>query len=81
MWGALVYGFFLGTMGAFAITAAILFKGPWIGVALGAGLFLLSDAIMGETTIKGIHPANEFQIPWMTYLAAQALLLYTMTAV
>ncbi len=76
MWSAFIYGFFLGAMAAIAVTAAIILKGPWIGIAFGALMFLLSDAIMGDTTIRGKHPVTEFQIPWITYLAAQGFLLY-----
>jgi hypothetical protein len=49
--------------------------GAWIIVAVGAGMFLLSDAIMGQTTIRGRHPRTEFQVPWLTYLAAQGLII------
>lgn len=75
MLGAFGYGFILGAMAAVALSAAIAYGGAWIVVAIGAGFFLLSDAIMGQTTIKGIHPKTEFQIPWITYLAAQGLII------
>ena len=76
MHGAFVYGFMLGAMAAVAIAAAISLGGFWKAVALGALFFLLSDAVMGETTIHGRHPVTEYQIPWVTYLAAQGLILY-----
>lgn len=75
MYGAFGYGFFLGAMAAIALSAALAYGGAWIVVAVGAGLFLLSDAVMGQTTIKGVHPKAEFQIPWITYLAAQGLIV------
>jgi hypothetical protein len=30
---------------------------------------------MGSTTMKGVHPRSEFQIPWFTYLLAQGLII------
>jgi len=78
MLAAFVYGFILGAMAAVAVSAAIARGGTWYIVAAGALFFLLSDAIMGETTIHGRHPKNEFQIPWITYLAAQGLIILGM---
>mgnify|MGYP000879927370 CR=1 FL=1 len=76
MAGAFVYGFFLSTMGALAISAAFLRGGYWYAVAGGGVFFLLSDAVMGETTIYGRHPVFEYQIPWFTYLVAQGLIVF-----
>jgi hypothetical protein len=75
MRAAFGYGFILGAMAAVALAAAIARGGYWYLVAAGALCFLLSDAVMGETTMYGRHPKTEFQIPWLTYLAAQGLIL------
>lgn len=75
MMGDFLYGFALGTMTAIALSAALARGGPWIPVAAGALFFLLSDAVMGETTLHGRHPRHEYQRPWGTYLAAQGLIL------
>ncbi len=75
MLGGFLYGFALGTMTAIALSAALARGGPWIPVAAGALFFLLSDAVMGETTLHGRHPRYEYQVPWGTYLAAQGLIL------
>jgi len=75
MWGGFLYGFVLGAMTAVALSAALARGGPWILVAAGALFFLLSDAVMGETTLHGRHPRHEYQIPWGTYLVAQGLIL------
>lgn len=75
MMGAFIYGFILGGMSAITISGAIALGGYWVIVAAGALFFLLSDAVMGETTIYGRHPAFEFQVPWMTYLIAQGLII------
>lgn len=75
MLGGFLYGFALGTMTAIALSAAVTRGGSWIPVAAGALFFLLSDAVMGETTLHGRHPRHEYQVPWGTYLAAQGLIL------
>lgn len=75
MLGGFLYGFALGAMTAVALSAALARGGPWIAVAAGALFFLISDAVMGETTLHGRHPKHEYQIPWGTYLAAQGLIL------
>lgn len=72
---SLVYGCLLGLMATYALCGALLNGGPWALIAAGAFLFMLSDACMGATTVRGHHPPSEFQIPWLTYLAAQALIL------
>jgi len=73
--GSLVYGSLLGAMAATAVFSALFVRGPWLMIAVGALLYLFSDARMGMTTLHGYHPPNEFQIPWLTYLAGQALIL------
>ncbi len=80
MLGGFLYGFALGAMTAVALSAALARAGGWVLVAAGAVFFLLSDAVMGETTLHGMHPKYEYQIPWGTYLIAQGLIL-TGTAV
>lgn len=76
MRGALIYGFLLGGMTAVVLTSAILAGGYWWLVLLGSLMFLLSDAVMGGSTIRGLHPKYEFQVPWLTYLIAQGLILF-----
>ncbi len=75
MLGAFGYGLVLGAMAAVAVSAAIALGGGWYLVAAGSLSFLLSDAIMGETTMRDRHPRTEFQVPWITYLVAQGLIL------
>jgi hypothetical protein len=80
MIGAFVYGFILGAMAAIALSAAFAHGGLWYFPALGAVFFLLSDAVMGETTVHGRHPVFEFQVPWVTYLIAQGLIIFGFAA-
>jgi uncharacterized membrane protein YhhN len=72
---AFMYTFFLGAMAATALSGALLKGGPWWIITAGAAFFLLSDSIMGETSIYGRHPSWEFQVPWFTYLLAQSLII------
>jgi hypothetical protein len=73
---AFVYGLILCFFVSLAVNAYLVFGGYWIYLMLGGFVFLVSDAIMGETTIHGErHPVWEFQVPWITYLFAQSLLL------
>lgn len=76
MVAAAVYALSLSFMTSVAVSAALASRGPWILVALGAASFVVSDGMMGETTIHGRHPASEFQVPWLAYLIAQALIPY-----
>lgn len=76
MVSAFIYGLVLCFFVSLCINAYLLYGGVWIYLATGSGFFLLSDAVMGETTINGTrHPKWEFQVPWVTYLIAQSLLL------
>lgn len=72
---AFVYGFLLGGMAALSLAAALARAGAWIFLACGATSFMLSDALFGDTTIRGLHPKTEFQLPWFTYLLAQGLII------
>lgn len=76
MTGAFIYGFFLSTMVSVVFAGALIRGGNWWYIFTGAIFFFVSDVIMGQTTIKGIHPVYEFQLPWITYLIAQGFLLF-----
>jgi hypothetical protein len=76
MLAAGAYALTLAFMTSVAVSAAIAARGSWLFVALGAASFVVSDGMMGETTIHGRHPASEFQVPWLAYLIAQALIPY-----
>ena len=71
-----LYGFTLGAMVAVAVSTAIGRGGWWCYVGVGSIFFLVSDAVMGATTLHGRHPPFEYQIPWGTYLVAQGLILF-----
>lgn len=76
MASAFVYGILLCYVEALLLNGALIHSGYWWILALGGGFFLLSDAVMGETTVHGgRHPVFEFQVPWITYLIAQSLLI------
>ncbi|GBF51595.1 YhhN-like protein [Leptospira ryugenii] len=76
MISALIYGLLLSFFVSLTANAYIQFGGVWLFLLLGGLFFIASDAIMGETTINGTrHPVWEYQVPWITYLLAQGLLL------
>jgi hypothetical protein len=76
MISAFVYGNLLCFVVALLVNAALVLSGSWWTLAIGGLFFLLSDAVMGETTVHGErHPPFEFQIPWFTYLVAQGFLI------
>lgn len=78
LYSALVYGFLLCFVVGLMVNSALVYGGRFWFLAVGGGFFLLSDAVMGETTVHGgRHPVWEFQVPWFTYLIAQGLILYS----
>ncbi|MDF3818333.1 lysoplasmalogenase family protein [Leptospira sp. 96542] len=82
MFSALIYGFILCCFVAIVTNAFLQFGGYYIYLLIGGLFFLLSDAVMGETTINGgRHPSWEYQVPWVTYLIAQGFLLYGFFAI
>jgi hypothetical protein len=76
MISAFIYGLILCFFVSLTVNAYLMYGGYWIYLMIGGIVFLISDAVMGETTINGErHPVWEYQIPWLTYLLAQSLLL------
>lgn len=75
VWGSRVYSCLLGFMAAAALIYAFAYGGFWILIACGGVLYLISDSILGETTVHGRHPRAEYQLPWITYLAAQGCII------
>ncbi len=72
--GALVYGLLVGTMAAFALALGSAL-GFWL-TALGGALFVTSDFLIGVTDIRGIQIKNASDWIWLTYVAAQAGIIY-----
>jgi hypothetical protein len=73
---SLLYSILLGLMTTIAMSGVMVNGGAWFMIGSGAALFMVSDAVMADTTVRGRHPPAEYQIPWITYLGAQALILY-----
>ena len=72
--GALVYGMLVGAMAAFALALGYAL-GFWL-TALGGLLFVASDFIIGVTDIRGIKIKNANDWIWLTYVLAQAGIIY-----
>ncbi len=79
-WGALGYLVFLTAMAglAFALVAA---DRRWWPVGLGAALFLLSDAILGNQVVRKNHWPWVGEAVWLSYLTAQIGLLWSLALV
>ena len=76
MFAFFAYDLVLGLMVAVAVSSAIAYGGPWYLVAAGAVSYVVSDSLIGVTTINGRHPISEFQTPWLAYLIGQGLIQY-----
>ena len=75
--GALVYGMLVGGMAACALALGYAL-GFWL-TAIGGLLFVASDFIIGVTDIRGIKIKNANDWIWLTYVAAQAGIIYAST--
>jgi len=74
--GALVYGMLVGTMAAFALGLASAVGGGFWLTAIGGLLFTSSDFLIGVTDIRGIKIKNANDWIWLTYVLAQAGIIY-----
>jgi hypothetical protein len=74
--GALVYGMLVGGMAACALALGYALNGAFWLTAIGGLLFVASDFIIGVTDIRGIKIKNANDWIWLTYVAAQAGIIY-----
>lgn len=72
--GALVYGMLVGAMAACALALGFAI-GAWL-TAIGGLFFVVSDFIIGITDIRGIKIKNANDWIWLTYVLAQAGIIY-----
>ncbi len=77
--GALVYGMVIGVMAAFALTLYLVLGKRYLLSAAGGVFFILSDAIIGMSSIKGIDVSNRNALVWLTYVAALMGIIYSNT--
>lgn len=77
--GSLLYGLLFGVTSALAITLA-LYDAQYIGLAIGALLFMISDLILGNWVIRGHTWKSVNDVIWVTYASGQLLIAYSMAA-
>lgn len=78
-WAALPYALLLASTAGFA-TGLALQNGLFWGLALGAGLFLLSDLILAAELFTGLKFNSIGDVIWLTYGPGQMLIVYSVGA-
>lgn len=73
-WPALIYSLLLSCTAGLSTYLAIR-DANFILTAIGAGLFLVSDTILGATLFRGCHFHFVHDIIWLTYGPAQMLIV------
>ena len=76
---ALPYALLLAST-AGAATGLALQTSLLVGLAVGAGLFLLSDLILAERLFRGVFFPLIDDVVWLTYGPAQMLIVYSINA-
>ncbi len=77
--GSLVYGLLIGGVAALAIALA-LEDAHYLGLAVGALLFLTSDLLLGNWVIHGHVWPGVNDVIWCTYVCGQLLVVYSVAA-
>ena len=73
-YAALVYALFLASMAAYALGLALQQSAFW-PLAVGAALFLLSDALIAARLFGGRRFRSMGDVIWVTYIIAQTLIV------
>lgn len=79
-WIALPYALLLATTAGLAAGLALQ-DGRFIPLAIGAGLFLLSDLILAGEMFSGLNFRLIGDVIWLTYGPAQMLIVYSVATV
>lgn len=78
-YGSLVYALVLGTM--VGATVALAVQQPhFVPLTLGAVLFLVSDAILGNRLLRGNNWFLVGDVVWALYISGQALIVFSVAA-
>lgn len=78
-WAALPYALLLASTAGFASGLALQ-SGLFIPLAVGAGLFLLSDLILAAELFNGLKFRSIGDVIWLTYGPGQMLIVYAVGA-
>lgn len=73
-YGALAYALLLASMSGSAIALALHAR-RYRGLAVGGGLFLLSDMLLAGRLFRDLHFEQIGDVVWLTYIAGQALIV------
>jgi uncharacterized membrane protein YhhN len=73
-YAALAYALFLASMAGYALGMALQ-NNALLTLAIGAVLFLLSDALLAARLFSGLAFPYAGDVIWITYIAAQALIV------
>lgn len=74
--GALIYGLWVSGMSCFAFVFAIALGGVWWLAAIGGFLFVVSDLIIGITSVGTVQMKHSEIWIWLTYVTAQMGIIY-----
>ena len=78
-WAALPYALILACTAGFA-TGLALQSALFVGLAFGAGLFLLSDLILAAEIFNGAKFKSIGDVIWLTYGPGQMLIVYSVAS-
>jgi len=78
-WAALPYALLLASLAGVA-TGLALQSAPFVPLAVGAALFLLSDLILAGELFAGLSFPLIGDVIWLTYGPAQALIVYSVAS-
>lgn len=77
--GALIYSLLMATINALAIALAVR-EARFIPLAVGTALFLTSDLLLGNWSIRGHAWKGANDAVWVTYNLGQALIVFSVAA-
>lgn len=74
--GALVYALIIGSMGGMALSLALQSR-RFIATAVGAGLFMLSDVMLGAWALRDTRWEYIGEAVWWSYIIGQMLIVWS----
>ncbi|OPZ93328.1 MAG: YhhN-like protein [Firmicutes bacterium ADurb.Bin419] len=75
--GALVYGILLCLTAAFALALYMTLGKSYLLAAIGSVFFIISDCIIGMTSIRGSVISHSITLIWFTYIIALMGIIYS----
>lgn len=75
--GALVYGLLISLTAAFALNLYFTLGKSYLLAAIGSVLFIISDCIIGMTSIRGAIIPHSITLIWFTYIMSLMGIIYS----